>query len=150
MIESDYNIILTVLGLPHAQMRARAVAYGKHARVYKHPKQEKAENNFIAQVVQQLPPGFAPYLGALQVDLCFYLLRPKSHYGTGKNIGKLKKSAPRHPTTTPDFDNTIKHVCDCLNRVVWNDDKQICRATIYKAYTDSNRPLTQIFIAELD
>jgi Holliday junction resolvase RusA-like endonuclease len=130
-------------------MRVRGTKIGKSVRMYKAPKQQRAEATFISQIVNQLPPGFTPYLGPLQVDFYFYLPRPKSHYGTGKNTGKLKKSAPRHPITTPDFDNTIKHVCDCLNKIAWDDDRQICRASVYKGYAEEQASLTRIFIKEL-
>jgi len=52
--------------------------------------------------------------------------RPKSHYGTGKNAGKVKTTAPAACCRLPDLDNVIKAICDaCSNGIVYRDDRQI-------------------------
>lgn len=59
----------------------------------------------------------------VSLRLIFYLSRPKSHYGTGKNAKKLKPSAPRWPGGTPDTDKLIRAQADALTiaRVVADD-----------------------------
>lgn len=45
-------------------------------------------------------------------------------------------AAGRYPhIVPPDFDNIAKAVCDALNGIVWNDDKQIIYANVWKHYT---------------
>lgn len=48
------------------------------------------------------------------LDMTFSLRRPKHHYGTGKNAGRLKPSAPRYPTSTPDLDKLVRSTQDAL------------------------------------
>lgn len=52
--------------------------------------------------------------GAVRVEVEFWLPRPKSHWGTGRNKGKLKPSAPRLHTTQPDRDKLERAVNDAL------------------------------------
>lgn len=71
---------------------------------------------------------------ALAVRAIFWLARPKAHFGTGRNAGKLKDTAPRLPTGKPDVDNLLKNL-DALNARAWDDDAQIVRvADLVKLY----------------
>lgn len=144
------ELTLEILGTPHPQMRSRAARIPglAHVRVYKCEKQREAEESFIAQVLAQLPRDHKPMAGPLEIVINFFVARPRSHYGTGKNAGILKSSAPAYPTSKPDFDNTIKHVCDCFNQVVWADDKLVVRSRVDKDYGE--RPRTVIRIRELE
>lgn len=38
------------------------------------------------------------------------------------------------PTGRPDFDNSVKLICDSLNKIVWQDDSQIVDAHVIKKY----------------
>lgn len=79
-----------------------------------------------------------PSLGsqAVTISAYFYLPRPGSHYGTGRNATRLRKSAPGRPTCKPDVDNFVKLIGDALNELAWNDDAQIvCLSGIAKRYT---------------
>ena len=143
------ELTLDILGTPHPQMRPRAarIPGQVHARVYKAGKQREAEESFVAQVINQLPPGHKPLAGPLEVVINFYVVRPQSHFGTGRNAGVLKPSAPDYPTTKPDFDNAIKHVCDCFNSLVWVDDRLVVRSRVDKDYDE--KPHTVIRIRKL-
>ena len=55
----------------------------------------------------------------------FYFHRPKSHFGTGKNTGVLKSTAPLHHTQTPDLAKLIRCAEDGITKVIWADDKQV-------------------------
>jgi Holliday junction resolvase RusA-like endonuclease len=73
----------------------------------------------------------------LRCDLTFYLPRPKGHYGSGKNSGTLKVSAPTRPTGKPDRDNLDKAVCDAITAAgLWADDSQVTDGRIRKRYVD--------------
>jgi Holliday junction resolvase RusA-like endonuclease len=48
------------------------------------------------------------------IELVCYFARPKSHFGTGRNAGALKPSAPEHHTTYPDLDKSQRAVGDGL------------------------------------
>jgi Holliday junction resolvase RusA-like endonuclease len=72
--------------------------------------------------------------GPLEVWLTFYVPRPASHYGTGRNADKLKDSAPKFPTVKPDVLKLARAVEDGMTSAVWRDDAQIVREHIYKLY----------------
>jgi Holliday junction resolvase RusA-like endonuclease len=55
-----------------------------------------------------------PIAEPVALDVTFVLPRGKSHYGTGRNAEKLKGSAPRHHTKTPDLDKLCRALCDGL------------------------------------
>jgi Holliday junction resolvase RusA-like endonuclease len=50
-----------------------------------------------------------------------------------------KKDATRWKTSKPDLDNLTKLASDALNRIVYNDDAQICELSAQKVYGLSNR-----------
>jgi Holliday junction resolvase RusA-like endonuclease len=93
--------------------------------------------------------GTPPLACALRVHILAYLGRPKSHYGTGKNAGKLKPSAPRYPEVKPDVDNIVKFVYDALTGICWDDDKRIIGGESLKDYADDGPPRVEIWIEEL-
>ncbi len=73
--------------------------------------------------------------GPIVLSLVFVLPRPLSHFGTGKNAGKLKTGAPRFHIIKPDFDNLAKAVCDAFtDAAVWLDDSQVVSGASGKGY----------------
>ena len=117
------------------------MARGKFVRAYNC--QETEEGRFILSAKEQINKMFK---GPLEVYMRFFMPRPKNHYGTGKNSGKLKASAPEYHISTPDCDNMEKFVSDCLNGLAWEDDKQIVKSISEKIYSEN--PRTEIVIKE--
>lgn len=74
--------------------------------------------------------------GPLVLRVYFRLLRPKSHYGTGGNAGKLKPSAPAYPTSKPDTTKLLRAVEDALTHIVWRNDAQVVGQIATKGYSD--------------
>lgn len=74
---------------------------------------------------------------ALDVDLCFFFVRPGGHF-TAR--GALKASAPTYPTTKPDRDNVEKSTADALNGIIWRDDAQLVDGRISKRYVNASQP----------
>lgn len=72
--------------------------------------------------------------GPLKLEVCFYLARPKGHYGSGRNAGVLKASAPEYPAVKPDTTKLLRAVEDALTGVVWADDAQVVDQAAYKRY----------------
>jgi Holliday junction resolvase RusA-like endonuclease len=78
---------------------------------------------------------FGPVLlGPLVVEFIFYRTRNKGDYGTGRNEGIIKDSAPAYPTKRPDALKLARAVEDCLTGVLWADDAQIVDEYIGKRY----------------
>lgn len=81
------------------------------------------------------PKGFTPYAGAVRVEVIFRFPRPKGHYGTGRNAGTLKPSAPEHHTTKPDVDKTLRAILDGLTAAgIYRDDSQVAEVETFKRY----------------
>lgn len=46
-------------------------------------------------------------------------------------------NAQNRPTKKPDADNIAKTICDALNGVAYDDDKQIAWLSVYKQYSEN-------------
>ncbi len=127
-----------VAGTPKAQARPRAFArqFGNkwQARVYD---AGTAENwkSLIAQAAKQYVPT-QPLLGAVCLEIVFYLPRPKSHFHTSKKkSGQLRSDAPTWHTSKSDWDNYGKAASDALTQIgFWRDDSQLAKVLIIKQY----------------
>ena len=73
----------------------------------------------------------------ISMVLVFCMPRPKSHYGTGKNAGKLKDNAPIWHTSVGDIDKLQRCVLDSLTGLAYRDDRQVCIITASKIYADA-------------
>ena len=72
---------------------------------------------------------------AIRVEREFRFRRPNCHWGTGRNAGKLKKSAPKYHIVKPDGDNLTKPVFDSLKDAgIITDDCIIVRGEPHKRY----------------
>ena len=63
--------------------------------------------------------------GPIHLSCTFYFPRPKSHYRTGKNAGRLKDTAPHYHANKPDLDKLIRAIGDSLSGVVFRDDSEV-------------------------
>jgi Holliday junction resolvase RusA-like endonuclease len=157
------------LGTPVAQPRHRSRAFmlknkttgrpiiGKHgqpiwtARAYD-PGNAESWKSEIAMAAQSHVPA-DPITSVVALELTFYLPRPLSHYGTGKNAGKLKESAPMFCETKPDLDNLEKAVMDTLTRLrFWLNDNLVVKKRSEKLYENppALKPGCQITIVPLE
>ena len=72
--------------------------------------------------------------GPLALSVVFTFTRPGCHFGTGKNFGKLRASAPKHYTKTPDLSKLVRAIEDAINEVIWHDDRQVVRIDAAKEW----------------
>ena len=80
-----------------------------------------------------------PLEGAIYLDVTFYMPRPRGHYGTGRNAGKLKPSAARYPTVKPDRTKLLRSTEDALTDCgMWRDDAQVISGPVKKFYEGTN------------
>lgn len=69
-----------------------------------------------------------PFRGPVGVGADFFFARSQSHFGTGRNAGVLKASAPLSMVKTPDLDKLHRALMDAVTQSgLWKDDKQYCR-----------------------
>lgn len=141
MITSSPTTILTftVLGRPQQRGSKQAnVLYNrqgkpvtKNGRVLTFAKDSNAKSKDWMQEVRSAAHaahgGRPLIIEPVELTIRFYFARPQSHYGSGKNSGVLKGSAPRVHAQSPDLAKLIRCLEDALTGVVWRDDKQVCR-----------------------
>lgn len=72
--------------------------------------------------------------GPLKLEAVFSFPRPQSHYGTGKNAGVLKASAPLWKTGKPDYDKLLRAAGDALTGTAIRDDAMIVTGSWRKMY----------------
>ena len=95
--------------------------------------------------------GSEPLLdGPLSVTMIFFLPRPKNHYRTGRNAGKLKPNAPPFPDRIPDALKLGRSTEDAMTGIVWTDDARGVDVTFRKRYADHpQKPGARILIQPL-
>jgi crossover junction endodeoxyribonuclease RusA len=128
-------------------MKAHQLPNGKIAMRY-----PPAVHAWRAQVQQAAAEGMElrfPFEQAVSVHLGFELPRPIGHYGTGRNAGQIRQSAPPEPTVMPDLDKLVRCVCDALTDAgVWKDDAQVVQLIAAKRYAKS-QPGVRIQVQEV-
>jgi crossover junction endodeoxyribonuclease RusA len=79
--------------------------------------------------------------GSVWVAITFRLQRPKGHYGTGRNAGVVKDSAPVRPAVKPDIDKLVRSTLDALTESgAVRDDAQVVSLSTSKFYADGDMP----------
>ena len=89
-----------------------------------------------------------PFSCPLRVDVVFHLLRPKWHFGSGKNAGQVRASAPAHPAVRPDLTKAWRSTEDSLNGICWTDDALIVEQYVRKVYSDRSGAEIKITVLE--
>jgi Holliday junction resolvase RusA-like endonuclease len=136
------SIKFTVHGDPATAGSKAAFVYkdkrGKHrAAMAPASKKTKPWMQQVAQTARSEYDG--PVLTEpVSYRMVFYFQRPKSHFGTGRNAGKLKDSAPNFHTKKPDAFKLARAVEDALTGIIWRDDSQCCEIYVEKKYTMQN------------
>lgn len=72
--------------------------------------------------------------GPVQATVMFYMPRPKGHFGSGTNSGKLKALAPRFPISKPDTTKLWRSTEDACTGILWKDDAQVVDQHVRKVY----------------
>lgn len=134
---NDETINLLIPGNPLAKKRPRFARRGKFVTTYSD--QETEEGKFYMQAMDQLREKIQkPIEGPLILTCVYSFKRPQNHQGTGKNKNTLKPTAPGtyNHTVKPDCDNLQKFTMDCLNGLLFVDDKQITTVVAIKKWSD--------------
>lgn len=116
-------ISFEVAGEPAGQGALRTSASG---HVYETTKGHRPWRQAVIAEAREAWAGAEPWLGAVRVDVEFIFPRPKNHFGTGRNAGICKPSAPYYHTRTPDLDHLQRSIGDALKLAgCIRDDAQI-------------------------
>lgn len=131
-------MIITVHGLPAPQGSKRYVGHGIMIESSKHvkPWREAVKHAALLARPAAADDGII-YHGPVDLDITFCFLRPKSHYGTGRNAHILKESAAVSVIRKPDLSKLIRSTEDALtDALIWRDDSQVVHITASKRYAD--------------
>ena len=138
------SIEITVLGVPAPQgskrgfaIKAKGAYTGKVAQVESSAKVKpwRMAVKYAAMDAMTWACERIPMTGAVGIEVTFRLPRPKGHYGTGRNAGLVKDSAPWYPAGRPDLDKLLRSTFDALGEAgVWGDDAQVVKVRGSKVY----------------
>jgi crossover junction endodeoxyribonuclease RusA len=144
LLEDGDYIQFFVPGHPKAQGSKKHVGKGVMVEMAKDLEPWKRA---IAEYAKMEANG-RQFLGPCRLRAVFWFNRPSNHFGTGKNAGFLKKSAPTWRESAPDLDKLVRALCDGLviSQVI-RDDRYIVKLEAEKRYGD---PGVLVNVQELD
>ena len=98
--------------------------------------------SYSALQASKLDSEWESFAEPVRLDMTFLFERPRAHFGTGRNSGILKESAPaRYKGTTPDLSKLIRAVEDGITDVgVWTDDNLVAAVYAEKVYAALGEP----------
>ena len=100
-------------------------------------------SSFALQAYRGIPTTEPVYLKAV-----FVMPYRKDNYGTGRNAGVLKATAPHYHISRPDRGKLVRALEDALTGIIWRDDSQVCLALVEKIYGE--RPGVKLEIETID
>ena len=118
---------ITIPLSPTGQMRPRFTRTG---RAYKHKKQIIRESILAEYLVPHKPKKLMQGPLSMIINAAFPI--PKS-WPAKKSLKAL--AGEILPTVTPDADNIAKQILDVMERLFFDNDKQICWLSINKFYS---------------
>jgi Holliday junction resolvase RusA-like endonuclease len=147
-------LVLDVAGVPVPQGSKRAFRHSRTGKVVVLDDNENlaAWRQLVTARARHWWAGRPPVAVPVWASLAFYLPRPARHFGTGRNAGVLKDSAPLWPSVKPDLDKLQRAVFDSLTAAgVWKDDAVCCGVSAWKNYADGGKgPGVVLSLAELE
>jgi Holliday junction resolvase RusA-like endonuclease len=129
----------TVLGVPQPQgSKVRGRFGGIHDDNKQLPAWRDSMLAAIRAAMDDTPTHF-PILRPVYVEVDCYFPRPRSHYGTGRNLGIVRNGAPgKAHGQKPDLDKLLRALGDALTQSgAIRDDAQIAGWNARKFWADS-------------
>lgn len=105
-------------------------------------KKSRPWKDLVSQEAGKVAAGMLE--GPLLLVVTFYRARPAGHYGSGRNAGELRASAPPFPTVRPDATKLLRGIEDALIGVLYRDDAQIVRQIVDKQWGDPARVIVRV------
>lgn len=135
MTEVLSRVEFTVLGEPQPQGSKTTIQQrGRRPRVIEDNPDTKPWRERVERAAREAMDGRQVRTGPLRLHVTFVFRRPKGHFGTGRNEGRLKPSAPLYVRTRPDVDKLLRAIGDAITGPVCRDDAQVVIAIAEKHY----------------
>lgn len=133
-------MLFEIVGNPMGKQRPKFSRAGNFVRTYT----PKETVNYEQWVKMCYIEAGGKHLGSgpIGIELLVYYKIPKSFNKTKQQQaldGTIK------PTVKPDCDNVLKIICDSLNGIAYDDDKQIVTAVVNKHYAYEPSVLVNIY-----
>jgi len=144
LVHAD-RLTIRVVGTPAPQGSKRAFVNKQtgRAQVVESSKKVKPWREAVkyAALEERRRPGRPAHEtidGPVELTISFLLPRPKGHYGTGRNAGLVKESAPARPAVKPDLDKLVRSTCDALKEAgVYADDNRVVTLSATKNFAEA-------------
>jgi len=138
------KIKFCIYGEPISKGRPRMrIIKGKIPIVYTPSKTRKQEEAFITQAMPFKPEK--PLVNPLSINVITFFSIPASF---SKKQKEKAISGYLRPAKKPDIDNIVKSILDSMNKIFYQDDKQVVEMSVKKFYSEA--PRTEIEIVELE
>lgn len=133
----DSVLKFSIPGTPQTKLRPR---FSRHkGKVHTYNSQRDEDQTMRWKFKARM--NGSPLEGPIAIDMKFYMSIPKSK--SKKIKEKMRLGEIKH-TIKPDCDNLVKKPTDCMNGIVYLDDKQIYKLTAEKLYGEN--PRTEITV----
>lgn len=140
------SVAFTVHGEPAPQGSKTVARSGDRSFVREDNPATEPWRNAVAAAAAEAMDGREPIGGPVRLDVAFVFARPRSHFGTGRNAGRLKPSAPHYAAKLPDVDKLVRALGDALTGIVLVDDSRIVVLAASKHY---GSPAAHVSVSEL-
>ena len=151
---SGYSVRVSGIPAPQGSKRAYIIpAKGPRKARANLVESSSAVKPWRAAVVRDwTAAGHPPAPGAVSVSIVFRLPRPKAHYGTGRNAGKLRAAVRwLWHVKKPDLDKLVRSTLDGLTTAgAYLDDSAVVILSVCKDYVrDGEEPGADVFVSHL-
>ena len=128
----------TVMGVPHGKARPRWTP-GQHQ-----PYNPNSNKTYEANIAWCYRRKYHDTFGDRPIGIYITAFMPIPKSAPKMRVVDMMVNKIR-PTVKPDWDNIGKIVCDALNGVAYNDDKQIVTGTVTKLYGTEPKVVVTMF-----
>lgn len=132
-------IRLIIPGEPMGKQRPRVTRFGTYT-----PKKTVEYENWV-KTCYTLSETRDKLEGTIKAEIKAYMSIPKS---TSKKKRQEMLEGKIRPTKKPDVDNMAKIILDSLNKLAFDDDKQIVECSIEKWYGEE--PRVEVTLSEVE
>lgn len=129
----DFLNSFIVQGKPFGKQRPRVTTKGRYAHAYTPTETAEYEEKVRVAYKEQCNEYYSKDK-AIGLTILAIFEPSKSD---SKRVREDKLLGKIQPMKKPDWDNIGKIICDALNGVAWEDDKQVISATVLKQYGEA-------------
>lgn len=135
-----WKVKVTATPVPEGNLKCIGARGGRgHTVIHSNDKTLRPWRTLVALSCKGIAAKGVHYDGPVDVDVTFYLPRPKSVSVTARPL----------PTVKPDVDKLVRGVLDGItDSGLWNDDAQVTDLTTRKRYADEANPPGAVIILD--